>query len=248
MNKLWIIAKKDIREAFRSRSTYIFLVIMVVLAFSYFSAYGTLINNLNNQGANKQTLIAASQASLNNITFVLPMMYSIFICTIFATYSVILDKAKRNIESLMATPISLKQIWLGKCIAVTLPSVIIGIGVSIIAILVMDFGFMAPQIGTLIVPEALAIVTAIILVPLLIFAIVTIVIYFQLIMTNPRIANFVFTIIFLLLFFGINALGGLGIGVNFAIIYLGFIALCAIVSLVLSRSLTKEKVLLSSKG
>ncbi len=248
MNKIWVIAKKDIREAFRSRSTYIFIVIMIALTFSYFSSYAALINNLNRQNASRQIILNASQAFLNNIVYVLPMMYSIFVCTIFANYSVILDKAKRNIESLMATPVRLSQIWLGKSLAVTLPSIIIGIGVAILAYIGMNFGFVIPQTGRFIVPAALAIVSALIIVPILIFTIVTIVIYVQMIISNPRIANLVFTGIFLILFFGVNALGGLGIAVNFSLIYLGVIVICAIVSSILSRSLTKEKVILSSKG
>jgi ABC-2 type transport system permease protein len=248
MNKLWVIARKDIGEAFRSRSTYVFVLIMALLAFSYYESYSLLINNLIGQGANSQTIFDASRSFLNNIANVLPMMYSIFVCTIFANYSVIMDKAKHNIESLMVTPISLNQIWFGKSLAVTLPSSIIGIGVAILAYIVMNFGLIIPHTGSFIVPDAFTIVSALIIVPILIFAIVTIVIYVQLVVSNPRIANLVFTGIFLILLFGVNALGGLGIGVNFGEIYLGTIALCAIISLILSRFLTKEKVLLSNKG
>jgi len=248
MNKIWIIARKDILEAFRSRSTYVFIVIMAVLTFSYFSSYSALVNSLSRQGASSQDIYNASLAFLNNLAYVLPMMYSIFVCTIFANYSVIMDKARRNIESLMATPVSLNQIWLGKSLAVTLPSVVIGIGVSIIAYIIMNFALVIPQTGRFIVPEALAIVSTLILVPVLVFVIVTLVTYVQLTISNPRIANFVFTIIFLILLFGANLLGSLGIGVNFALIYLGVIVLCIIISSVFSRSLTKEKVLLSSKG
>jgi hypothetical protein len=81
-----------------------------------------------------------------------------------------------------------------------------------------------------------------------VFTIVSIVIDIQLIIANPRIANFIFTGIFVLLIFCINALGGLGVSLNyFPLVYLGFAVLCAAISYVLSRSLSKEKVLLSSK-
>lgn len=248
MNKLWVIARKDIGEAFRSRSTYMFILIMAVLTFSYLSSYRALINSLDKQGASQQAIFSASRSFLNNIAYVLPMMYSIFVCSIFANYSVIVDKAKRNLESLMATPTSLTQIWLGKSLAVTLPSIMIGIGVAILAYIVMNFGFVMPRTGSFIVPDALAIFSSLIIVPILIFSIVVIVIYVQLTISNPRIANLVFTAMFLLLFFGVNALGGLGIGVNFSLIYVGIIVICAVISYFFSRSLTKEKVLLSSKG
>jgi len=71
---------------------------------------------------------------------------------------------------------------------------------------------------------------------------------FNWVITNPRIGNFVFSGIFFLLLFGMNALGGLGISLNYLpLIYLGVIVLCAVIAWILSRSLTKEKVLLSSK-
>jgi ABC-type Na+ efflux pump permease subunit len=248
MDKIWIIARKDIKEAFRSRSTYIFILIMLVLTVSYFSSYNALINNLHRQNADQQAIIGASQVFLNNIIYVIPMIYSIFVCTIFANYSVILDKAKRNIESLMATPVNLNQIWIGKSLAVTLPSIIIGIGVAVVMYVVMNVAFVIPRTGQFIIPDPLAIMSTFIIVPILVFAIVMIVINVQLVISNPRIANFVFTGIFLILLFGVNALGGLGIEVSFGLIYIGAIVICAAISWILSRSLTREKVILSSKG
>lgn len=248
MDKIWTIARKDIKEAFRSRSTYVFILIMLVLTVSYFSSYNALINNLQRQNADQQAIISASQVFLNNIIYVIPMIYSIFVCTIFANYSVILDKAKHNIESLMATPVNLNQVWIGKSLAVTLPSIIIGIGVAVIMYVVMDVAFVIPRTGQFIIPGPLAIVSTFIIVPILVFAIVMIVINVQLVISNPRIANFVFTGIFLILLFGVNALGGLGIEVSFGLIYIGAIVICGSISWILSRSLTREKVILSSKG
>jgi ABC-2 type transport system permease protein len=176
------------------------------------------------------------------------MMYSIFVCTIFANYSVVLDKAKRNLESLMVTPVGIKQIWLGKSLAVTLPSILIGISIAVLSYIIITFMAVMPNTGGFIFPDTLAIVSAIIIIPILIFTIVSIVTCIQMVISNPRIANLVFTGLFLVLLFGANALGGFGLSINFAVIYAGVIALCIIISWVLSRSLTKERVILSSKG
>jgi ABC-2 type transport system permease protein len=248
MNKLWIIARKDIREALHSRSTYIYIVIMIGLSFTYLSSYNSLIENLKGQNASTQSIYESSRAFLNSITYALPMMYSILVCTIFAAYSVIVDKAKRNIESLMVTPLTLKQIWAGKALAVTLPSVVIGLAVSILGYIIINLISVVPQTGGFIFPEPLAIVTALIIVPLLVLSVVFIVIYMQLIIANPRIANLAFTVIFLVLFFGANILTSLGINVNFSYIYLAIAVICGGASYLLSHSLTKERVLLSSKG
>jgi len=245
MKKLWIIAKKDIGEAFRSRSIYVFILVMVFLTFSYVTSYRA--------GANKITdvevLKAFSRSYLGSLAYTLPIMYSIFVCSIFANYSVILDKAKRNMESLLATPISVRQLWIGKSLAVCLPSVVIGLGVSILAYLVMNFGFVVPKVGGFIFPSALSIISAIVIAPILVFSVVMVVTCIQLIIANPRIASLVFTGIFILLVFGVNILGGLGISIDFfPIVYMGVILICAMISYILSQFLTKEKVLLSSKA
>jgi uncharacterized membrane protein HdeD (DUF308 family) len=70
----------------------------------------------------------------------------------------------------------------------------------------------------------------------------------QLTISNPRFANFVFTGIFFVVFFGSSVLTGSGINFNFSYVFLGLIAICAGIAFILSRFLTKEKVLLSSKG
>jgi ABC-type Na+ efflux pump permease subunit len=244
MKKIWIIARKDISEAFRSRSTYLFTFVMLILSISFISGYRAHVKTLTNP----QAIDAFSRSFLNGLAYILPMMYSIFVCSIFANYSVIIDKANRNIESLMATPVSMNQIWMGKSLAVTLPSTIIGIGVSILGYLIMSVGFVIPNTHSFIFPSAPAIISAILLAPILVFSIVTIVINIQLNISNPRIANFVFTGIFVLLILGLNALGGLGISMSFMpLIYLGVLALCTGVSFVLYRSLNKERVLLSTK-
>ena len=244
MNKLWVIARKDVVEAFRSRSIYVFIIIMAVLTFSYVSSYNAHVRTLTSQ----QAINDFSQSFLSSLAYVLPMMYSIFVCSIFANYSVVVDKAKRNIESLMAAPVSINQIWMGKSLAVMLPSIVVGIVIAILVYIFMNFAFIIPNTHVFIFPEPLAIVSALIIVPILVFAVVVVVIHVQLIISNPRIANFVFTGIFILLVFGTNALGSLGVSISFfPLVYLGVIAICGIIAYVLSRSLTKEKVLLSSK-
>jgi ABC-2 type transport system permease protein len=245
MNKIWIISRKDISEALRSRSTYVFLIVMVFLTFSYISVYNSNVNSLKNDTV---AINNYSRAYLSTLAYILPLMFSNFICSIFANYAVIVDKAKRNIESLMATPVSIKQIWMGKSLAVTLPSIGIGIGMAIVSYLVLDLGFVVPKTGIFIFPTIVSVLSAVIIVPVLLFVIVAIVTYIQLIITNPRIGNFVFSGVFIILLIGGEALLGLGLSTNYlALIYLAMILVCAGIVYLLSFSLTKERVLLSSK-
>jgi len=69
MKKLWVIAVKDVAEAFRSRSTYIILFIMLALSFSYVSSYATHVKALTNQ----QDINAFSRGFLNSLAYVLPL-------------------------------------------------------------------------------------------------------------------------------------------------------------------------------
>jgi ABC-2 type transport system permease protein len=248
MDKIWIIARKDTREALRSRSTYIYIFVMFILTFTYYTSYSAQINSLVRQNAGQQQILEDSRLILNSLAYILPMMYSIFICSIFANYSVVVDKAKRNIESLMATPISLNQIWMGKALAVTIPSAVIGIGMAIISYVVINVVATVQHPVSFVIPDIFAILTALIVVPSLLFAIVAVVIYVQLVISNPRIASLVFTGIFLILFFGANVISGLGLSLNVGIIFIGMAVLCGGIAYLLSRSLTKEKVVLSSKG
>ncbi len=244
MKKLWVIARKDIREAFQSRSTYVFIVVMVIVTVSYVLNYNNHVKTLTTS----QAVYDYSRIFLNNLAYVFPLMYSIILCSVFANYSVILDKAKRNIESLMATPISIRQIWMGKSLAVTFPSLIIGVSVSIVFYLVMNPAFVIPKTNSFVFPDAMAVVSTLIIVPILIFSIVAIVVYVQLTIANPRVASFVFTGIFIGLVLGVNALGAQGTSTGILpLIYLGVIGLCAGISAILSRRLTKEKVTLSSR-
>lgn len=244
MNKIWIIARKDIREAFRSRSTYVFIGVMMVVSLNYAQAYTSAIKSLGSP----ELVDEFSRRFVSGLAYLLPMMYSIFVCSIFATYSVIVDKAKRNIESLMATPISINQLWLGKSLAVTLPSVVVGLAISVLAYLALNFAFVIPNTHAFIFPDLLAILSAVIIIPLLIFAVVSIVIFIQLVISNPRIANFIFTAIFILLVVGVQTIGGLGVSFAFfTVVYIAIVLLCVLIDFILSRSLTKERVLLSSK-
>jgi ABC-type Na+ efflux pump permease subunit len=244
MRQLWVIARKDIRESFRSRTTYIYIVFLFLLSFSNFSTFNS---QTANGSAFHAALIQASQNYLDTITYTMPLWYAILISTVFATYSVIVEKAKRNLESLMATPISLNKIWMGKSLAVALPSSVIALGVSLVSFIIINLLLLVPRTGVFMIPNLTAIISAVFLVPLLIFTVAALVIYIQLIIANPRLANFVFIGVFLLFFFGANFLNRGGLTVNFSLIYSALVILCGALAFFLSRTLTKERVILSSK-
>jgi ABC-2 type transport system permease protein len=246
MSKAWVIARKDIREASRSRSTYFYIVLLCLLSVPFLSTLREVLNASLRQGVTLITLQNVIQTYVNNASYTLPLVLTMLICGIFSAYSVIIEKARRTLESLLATPVSLRQIWIGKSLAVTLPSVIISLVVAFAAITALNFIFVVPRVGHVIFPDPVSILTAIVFIPVVTFFIVAIVGFLQLVIFNPRIANFAFTVIFLVVYFT-TILGNASVP-NLNYIFIGVAGVLGIATLILSRFLDKEKVVLSSKG
>ena len=167
-------------------------------------------------------------------------------CSILTAYSVAMDKAKRTMESLLATPLSLRQVWLGKSLAVALPGVAIAILVSLLVFLAMNLAIAVPNVGGFIIPSALSLVTGLVIIPVMAFVVVALVSFLQLIMSNQRLANLAFIGIFFAIYF--LSVTRLGSSWDFSLIYLVATVFLAVVTLFLTRFLTKERVILSSKG
>jgi len=246
MRQAFIIARKDIKEALRSRSTYLYILFMFLISIPYFSGAPTVIRRLTEQELGPADLQAAIQAFLNTIVYTLPLVLIMLFCSFLSAYAVIMDKAKRTLESLLATPASLRQVWLGKSLAVALPSIVITLLALLIVVIVVNQVFVVPTIGVFLVPSMLSLVAALLIIPVMTFFVVCIASFLQLIMANPRIANFAFMAIFLGIYFA--TITELVASWDFSLIYLIVTILLAAVTLVLGRFLSKEKVVLSSKG
>jgi ABC-2 type transport system permease protein len=246
MNKIFIVAIKDIKEAFASRSTFFSVLITLIIAIPYLQGIKGSLDNLIRSGASEAALQIEAQSLMNNLLYTLPLVLTMIMCSVFSAYAVIMDKTRRSLESLLATPVSMRQMWFGKNLAVALPSVVIALAVTILAYIVISIWVIVPDAGKLIIPSAWPLVSALVIIPVLSFFVVAPVTFLQLILTNPRIASIAFMIIFFGLYFSIftQLNGSLGFGV----IYLAVTAALALITLILSRIISKEKVILSSKG
>jgi ABC-2 type transport system permease protein len=190
-------------------------------------------------------MTAGAQAMMNSVFSGLPLIIIMLVCSVLASYAVILDKTKRTIESLMATPLSLRQIWLAKSLAVAIPACIIGLVMTVLVTIVINIATFIPHVG-IIFPGIVSILTAVIMVPILTLIVVSIVTCLQLIITNPRLASLIFSLLFLLIFFPSIA-SQIGLRIDYSILYLIIIAVMLAVNIFLSRFLTKERIVLSSK-
>ena len=124
---------------------------------------------------------------------------------------------------------------------------------SIIAYCIIAFGEVYPRIHTAIAPSALAFLSGLVLVPATVFLVSMLVSYVQLVAANPRMGNLVYGLTLLVvwgaLFFASYYLPLVGVSIDYyPLIFVGLILLLSGGCYLCSRGLTKEKVVLSSKG
>jgi ABC-2 type transport system permease protein len=247
MKIAWTIAIKDIREAFRNKYIYFYIAILLFIAFPYLESLRNSLTHLEGQGAADQAaMITSARSFLNNTINALPLTLSMLFCTYLSAYAIVLEKAKRTLESLLATPASLRQVWIGKSLAVSLPSIAVTYLVLILVVLVSNYTIIMPKLDTFILPGVLPIITGLLIVPLVTFSVVCIVSIFQLTMTNPRLANMFFMIVFFGFYF--MTVTGFSATWDLSLIYLVILGALIVITLGTLRFLTKERVVLSSKG
>lgn len=246
MKKIWVIARKDMLEAFRSKSTYIYIVVLFAFCFPYYEAINSVIRNLSRTGSSSRDIIAAVRLLINVATATMPLMLSMLVCGVFSAYAVIMDKTKRIFESLLSTPVSLAQVWLGKSLAVFVPGMAISIVITLLLIILLNFLAIMPALGTFILPDFVTVLIGFVDVPVMVFLVISIICMFQLITSNPRIPNIAFSFIFMAIYF--TTITQLDTSWNFSLIYLMITLVLAGANWLCSRFLTKERVILSNKS
>lgn len=245
MNKVWIIARKDIKELFRSKF-YLYLLLLVIICFPYVDGASNVVSDAQKQGLSLSDLRTSAQSMSGIIAYTLPLVLSMLMCSVFAGYSIVVDKTKRILEPLLATPLSLRQIWIGKSLAVALPGIIIGICMSFLVLVAINVFITMPAVGGFTMPEILAIACALIVSPLLVMLVVLVVSFLQYITSNPRIPSLVFTAVFIGIY--MSTIMEQATSWNFSLIYLVGLVFLSILLAFLFRYLTKERAILSSKG
>ncbi len=252
LSKAWIIARKDFGEVFFSRSTYAYIPVMLLMSSYFFFSYFGLIGQLEDQNASAETVYLASRVYLTNIAYLIPILYSLF-ATNMGSAQLLIEKSKRSLESLLVTPVSVRTVWIGKSLGAAMVGVVFGLSLSVFAYLVISLAEVLPQTHRYIAPEGLAFLSGLVLVPAIIFLVAALLAYVQMIATNARVANLAnvatLLVVWGVLFFASVYLPLKGISIGYyPLIFVGLILLLAGGCLLCSRALSKERVVLSSKG
>ena len=179
-----VIVQKDLRDTFRTRAFYASLGMAVFVTVMLSLETGQEIKNITGVSA-----ISTIQALLSTLSFFLCIMLMMLFCIYINAYTLTLEKVKHSIESLLCTPLSLKQICLGKTLAIFIPSLLLGWLFTFGSLIGINQIFIKPQFGQFILPGAAPLVAILVVVPLIIFFLSSIFINLQLIVGNIRWVN-----------------------------------------------------------
>ncbi len=123
MNKIFIVAGKEIKELVKNKRTFITGV--------FFALWFSVFTSLAVKGV-------GSPAALNNSVFYLALMIGVFITYIFSGQVFLREKQEKIIETLLCTPLSLRSIWLGKVVGVALPAHLVALLTAALVVIISN--------------------------------------------------------------------------------------------------------------
>jgi ABC-type Na+ efflux pump permease subunit len=248
MNRIAIVMKRDYREMRQTAAFRIILIIAAIITLA--AAIGISI------ALSRQPWLGAPEARpmldlfISLVLYFLPFAVLLSFIWSSASLPVTKEKVNGNIESLMATPLSPKDLWLGKSLAIFLPAYLISIVASVIVVLAVNLSTIVPTAGEFVLPFP-ALVLGFVVNPLMFLTLLLFMILFAM-ANNPDIALAPSFLIGFGLMMGMPV--GLGLGKfdisswSFTLWYLlGTVILLAVV-LFLTPVLTRQNIVLSSKG
>ncbi|MBN1152161.1 MAG: hypothetical protein JXA58_03025 [Dehalococcoidia bacterium] len=186
----------------------------------------------------------ALDLSLGSLVFFLSMLIGVFLGYSNASQVFIREKMDQVVETLLCSPANLRDIWLGKTLAVTAFAYVLALGSGVLMAAVTS-----ARMGTLAVPNGAVIVHVIFVLPLIIAFLVGALGFAQLLLgmkENRIIGMALFIPIFAGLYgFGYNTTGTLAVGWS----HVGIVAIVAVCLLSLlawcTRFLRREKIVTS---
>jgi ABC-2 type transport system permease protein len=248
LRKINIVFNRDFKEL---RQTSAFLIIIIVFAvITITAAVFTSIILKKQEWLRIEAARPMLELIMSLIAYFLPLFVLMTFIWAFASLPIIKEKVNGNIESLLATPLGPKEIWIGKSLAIFVPGFVISIISTIIVLLAINLIAIKPVTGIFFFSFQI-VLTCFIINPLLFFGLLLFIVLFSL-TNNPDIA---ITPSFIV---GFGLMTGIPLGVATGVINLAswsFLLWYAIVTLVIwaavlyfTRLLTKEKIVISSKG
>jgi len=232
MNKIWVVAKKEMKGIIKTKSQMLVGIFFAVW-FSVITAVGV-----------KTVEESAVFDQFNNLLFYFVLMLGIFMAYLFSGRVFFNEKREGIIETLLCTPLSLREIWSGKVVGVTIPAYLIALlTATLITIIANIFS------TSMLLPSPAIVLHVFLVVPAFIAAAAGLLGFghFLLGMRENQILNIsIFFVIFFALFFTKNVIGGVYV---FSWVAIGAMLVVAMLLLALTtyltRYLSKERIVIS---
>jgi ABC-type Na+ efflux pump permease subunit len=248
VRKILLVFRRDFNEIRSSTAFRIIVAVVAVVTVVASVAISIALRLQSWYGVPEATPVLDLIIGL--VAYFLPLFVLITFIWAFSSFQVIAEKANGNIECLLATPLSPMALWIGKGLAIFLPSYILSVIASCIMLLAVNLAAVLPGWDTFILPGP-ALVNGLVVNPLLFFGMLLFIVLFSL-ANNPDVAiapSF-------LIGFGLMIAMPVGlmtgtIDINswsFVLWYLGGTVIAWAIVLCLTRLLTRQTIVLSSKG
>jgi len=195
MNRTLVVARKEAKELLGSKGT-LFLGLGFALFFPIIRILA-IIKGYSEFGVEDSTVAT----SLDGSIFFLSAALGLLITYISTSQIFLLEKRDAVIETLMCTPVNLRQIWLGKVLGITVFAYLLSLLTALVILVISSI-----LSGSLLLPTVAILVHILLVVPTLIAAFAGLMgfVQFRLGMRENTILNFV---IFLPFFTALYAIG-----------------------------------------
>jgi ABC-type transport system involved in multi-copper enzyme maturation permease subunit len=248
LRRMSIVLRRDFREIRQTNAFRIMAILSAVI--TIVAATGASIALGRQEWLGEEAARPLLELIMGLISYFLPLFILIAFIWAFASLPIIKEKVDGNIECLLATPLSPKALWTGKSLAIFLPAFAISVAAVLVIVLAVNLTTIIPATGDFILP-APALLTGFLINPLLFLGLLSFIVLFSL-ANNPDIAIAPSFLIGFGLMIGIMlgvATGAINLASwSFALWYLAGTIIVWVVVCYLSRLLTKENIVLSSKG
>ena len=234
MNRVMVVAKKEMKQIIKNRGALISVFIFMII-FGGMTSMGAL---LDMAGSSNEMI----SVTLNSLLLSLVLLMGVITGYFLSGQTFTGEKTGGTIETLLCSPLSLREIWFGKVMGILIPSYLVGL---VIATMMTVFANVVST--TLILPSLPVLVYLLLVVPAYIAFAIGMLGFVQLLlgMKENQIISIIVMVALIGLITGANLFvteGGLivaplFIGVMFIIslILIGIVAFC-------TRFLSKEKI------
>jgi hypothetical protein len=248
LEKALIILIRDVREKLKSMAFLIICIISSLITIAASVATSVILSRKPWVGMAEARPIL--ELIIGLMSFFIPLIIMMIFIWGFSGLQLISEKTKGIISSLIAANITPRQLWIGKSLAIFIPGYLISIISTATVILSINLSVIVPASGSFIFPLPLFLMS-LVWDPLLLLGTLLFIILFSL-AGNPDIAIAPSFIV------GFGLMMGVPIGMttgwidlvswDFSLWFLAGTAVVWIAVIILTRFLTRENIILSSKG